>query len=194
MKKVAILLGDGVEPVEAVAPIDVLRRGGVDVTLVACQGNDTVTSAQNIDIVSNSNFKDVDLSSFDMLVIPGGNGGVEVLKGNAHVQAALTQFMEEDRLIGAICAGPTVLNEFGLLAGRKATCYPGCETDFPEGAYVNEIGVVCNNNLITASGPGQALLFGFALLQKLTDTKTAKTVADSMLVSLDFDTFAKEAL
>lgn len=188
MKKVAVLLGDGVEPIEAVAPIDVLRRGGVEVVLVACQGDDTITSAQNIDLGTNINVKDVNLTSFDMLIVPGGNGGVEVLKANAAVKTALTTFMEENRLVGSICAGPTVLNEFGLLEGHKATCYPGCEADFPEGVYTNTIGVVHDGNLITASGPGQALLFGFALLQKLTDTATAKSVADGMLVSVDFDT------
>lgn len=187
MKKVAMLLGDGVEPVEAVAPIDVLRRGGVEVVLVACQGDDTITSAQNIDMGTNVNVKDIDLTDFDMLIVPGGSGGVEVLKANAAVKDALTTFMDDNRLVGSICAGPTVLNEFGLLEGHKVTCYPGCEAGFPAGVYSNSIGVVRDGNLITASGPGQALLFGFALLQKLTDTANAKSVADGMLVTVDFD-------
>lgn len=185
MKKAAILLGDGVEPIEAVAPIDVLRRGGVEVVLVACQGDDTITSAQSIDLGTNVNYKDIDLLTFDILIVPGGNGGVEVLKGNPAVQAALTTFMKEGRLVGAICAGPTVLNQFGLLEGHKVTCYPGCEEGFPQGAYTGTIGVVHDGNLITASGPGQALLFGFALLQKLTNAATAKSVADGMLVTVD---------
>lgn len=193
MKKVAILLGDGVEPIEAAAPIDVLRRGGVDVVMVACQGDDTVTSAQNIDLGTDTNVKDTDWTTFDMLIVPGGNGGVEVLKGNAMVKTALTQFMEEDKFVGAICAGPTLLNEFGLLEGRKATCYPSCEEGFPEGVYTGNIGITCNKNLITASGPGQALDFGFALLHKLTDLNTAQSVADGMLVDIDFNSLMTEA-
>lgn len=187
MKKVAVLLGDGFEPIEAVAPIDILRRGGVDVTLVACQANDTVTSAQNIDLCTEANSKEINLTDFDMLIIPGGSGGVEVLKANPTVKTALTHFMTEGLPVGAICAGPTVLNEFGLLEGHKATCYPSCEEGFPEGVYTNTIGVVADNNLITASGPGQALLFGFALLQKLTDTPTAQSVATDMLLDIDIE-------
>lgn len=187
MKTAAILLGDGVEPVEALAPIDILRRGGVNVCLIACQNNDTITTAQNVKLQADINVCDADFAHFDMLVIPGGSGGVEVLKANQRVGEALHAFMEAGKPVGAICAGPTVLNELNLLEGHKATCYPSCEEGFPSDVYTNTIGVVVDNNLITASGPGQALLFGLALLQKLTDTQTAQTVANDMLFGVNVE-------
>ena len=91
--------------------------------------------------------------------------------------------MREGRHVAAICAGPSILANLGLLEGRKATCYPGVEATFPKGVYQNILGVYVDENLITASGPGQALEFGFTILATLTDVATAKQVAQSMLTS-----------
>lgn len=179
---VAVMLGDGFEPVEVVAPVDVLRRGGVDVTLVSVMGKLDVQSAQDITIVADKLVEDVDLASFTMVIVPGGSGGVENL-GKCDVLAKnLRERMKSDRLVGSICAGPTILANLGLLEGRKAVCYPGCESVFPSGVYQPNLDVCVDGNLITATGPGTALPFGRMLLHVLKGEKTADDVAKGMLL------------
>ena len=184
MKKVAIMLGDGFEPIEVMAPADALRRGGAEVTLVSVMANLDVTAAQDITVKADKVVEDVDFDSFDMIVVPGGSVGVENLKKCDELGFALQTFMSHHKLVGSICAGPTVLAELGLLDGRKATCYPGCETDFPQGVYQEGIGVVRDDNLITASGPGQALEFGIELLRALKGDADGEAVAKAMLFNI----------
>ncbi len=181
MKKVAMMAVNGSEPIEVVAPVDVLRRGGVEVTIVSCEAGDKVVADRGVYLGADANVKDVDLLSFDMIVVPGGSG-VDALKKCAPLKDALATFMAESRPVGSICAGPTVLSEFGLLEGRKATCYPGCEVDLPAGVFQGGAGVVCDGNLVTASGPGLALDFGLALLRQLMGDDVAENVAKGMLV------------
>ncbi|NGM17135.1 DJ-1 family glyoxalase III [Xiamenia xianingshaonis] len=181
MKKVAMMAVNGSEPIEVLAPVDVLRRGGVEVTIVSCEAGDKIVTDQGIYLGADANVKDVDLLSFDMIVVPGGSG-VEALKKNAALKDALTTFLAESRPVGSICAGPTVLNEFGLLEGRKVTCYPGCEAGLPAGVFQEGIGVVRDGNLVTASGPGLALDFGVALLRQLMGDDVAEGVARGMLM------------
>lgn len=181
-KLVAVMLGDGFEPLEALAPIDVLRRGGMKVDTVSVMEGRQVTSAQGVTLYADAGVGDVDLMGFDMIVVPGGSGGVENLARCEPLAAALCAFMAEGRLVAAICAGPTILADLGLLEGRTATCYPGCEEGFPAGAYQAELGVHRDGNLITASGPGQALDFGLATLRALAGDATADAVAEAMLV------------
>ena len=138
-KLVAVMLGDGFEPLEALAPIDVLRRGGMKVDTVSVMEGRQVTSAQGVTLYADAGVGDVDLMGFDMIVVPGGSGGVENLARCEPLAAALRAFMAEGRLVAAICAGPTILADLGLLEGRTATCYPGCEEGFPAGAYQAEM-------------------------------------------------------
>lgn len=182
MKRVAMMLGDGFEPVEVVAPVDVLRRGGAEVVLVSVMGRLEVRGAQDVTVKADALIEDADLDGFDMIVVPGGSGGVENLGKSEQLAFALQKSMAEDRLVGAICAGPTILAKLGLLDGRKATCYPGCEDAFPAGSYQDVIGVVEDGNLVTASGPGQALSFGIVLLRVLCGDRTADEVAAGMLL------------
>lgn len=132
---VAVMLGDGFEPVEVVAPVDVLRRGGVDVTLVSVMGRKEVTSAQDIKMVADALVEDVDLDLFTMVVVPGGSVGVENLGKCDKLAESLRDRMKANKLVGSICAGPTILANLDLLQGHKAVCYPGCETNFPAGVY-----------------------------------------------------------
>lgn len=182
MKKVAMMLGDGFEPVEAVAPVDVLRRGGAEVVLVSVMGRLEVRGAQDVTVKADALIEDADLDGFDMIVVPGGSGGVENLGKSEQLALALQEFMTDDRLVGSICAGPTILAKLGLLDGRKATCYPGCEDVFPAGSYQGVVGVVQDGNLVTASGPGQAVPFGIALLRALCGDGIADRVAADMLL------------
>ncbi len=180
-KRAAVLLADGCEPLEVVAPVDALRRGGVDVTLVSIMGRTGVKGAQGITIEADALLESVDLGAFDMLMIPGGSGGVDNLKRCQPLKGALGSALDDPaRMVAAICAGPTVLAEWGLLEGRRATCYPGCEGVFPDGTYTGE-DVTKDGNLLTSTGPGTALAFGLAVLEVLEGSACAKQVADGML-------------
>lgn len=181
-KRVAIFIADGTEPVEALAPADALRRGNVEVTLVSVMPTTEVIYAQDIRGIADAGIDEIEAGDFDLLVVPGGSVGVENLSRSAKLADALRSFMAEDRLVGSICAGPMVLNDLGLLEGRKVTCYPGCETGFPAGSYQDVRGVVIDGNLITASGPGLALDFGIALLRALQGDAIADEVKGSMLI------------
>lgn len=178
---VAVMLGDGFEPVEVVAPVDVLRRGGVDVTLVSVMGRKEVTSAQDIKMVADALVEDVDLDLFTMVVVPGGSVGVENLGKCDKLAESLRDRMKANKLVGFICAGPTILANLDLLQGHKAVCYPGCETNFPAGVYQPNVDVCIDKNLITATGPATALPFGRALLEALKSEKDANEVASGML-------------
>lgn len=182
-KRVAVMLGDGFEPVEAIGPVDVLRRGGVEVTTVSVMATRQVTAAQGVAVEADALVGDVALDDFDMIVVPGGTGGVANLAKCQPLLDALKTFAVEDRFIAAICAGPTILADLGLLEGRKATCYPGCQTNFPEGSYQDVRGAVRDSNLITASGPGQALAFGIEILRALKGDEAADEVAQGMLIA-----------
>lgn len=181
-KKVAVMLGEGFEPIEAIAPVDCMRRAGIEVELVSVMPSVQVKSAQGIVVEAEALDENMDLSAFDMIVIPGGGLGVENLKKSDKLSKALRVSMEGNTFVAAICAGPTVLNELGLLEGKRVTCYPGCEEGFPQGAYLSGQSVVVDGNLITASGPGQALEFGIAIVRALCGDDVADQVASSMLI------------
>lgn len=180
-KLAAVIVADGFEPLEVVAPVDALRRGGVEVALVSIMEGNDVLGAQNITLHADMLIDQINLDDCDMLIIPGGSKGVENIIKCETVREALTSYIQADKYVGAICAGPTVLADCRLLIGRKATCYPGCEEVFPEGSYVNDKQVIVDDNLITADGPGAALAFGLALLEALEGKEAAAQVADAML-------------
>lgn len=179
---VAIMVGDGCEPVEVVAPTDALCRGGVDVTLVSVMGRTDIHTAQNITIQADALVEDVDLNAYSMVVVPGGSVGVENLSKCDALAQDLRTRMKSDRLVASICAGPTILASLGLLEGRKAVCYPGCETDFPAGVYQPDLDVCIDGNLVTATGPGTALAFGRAILHVMEGEAKANEVAKGMLL------------
>lgn len=180
-KSVAVLLADGFEPLEVVAPVDALRRGGAQVDLVSIMGRKDVLSAQDVTITADAQLDEADLGAFAMLMVPGGSVGVENLKQCMPLKSALESALDDkDRMVAAICAGPTVLAEWGLLEGRHATCYPGCESVFPSGVYTSE-DVTQDGNLLTATGPGTALAFGIAALGMLEGAAAAEQVAQGML-------------
>lgn len=181
MAKVAILLADGFETIEALAPADVLRRAGEDVSLVTINALPHVTTAHGIGIDCDATLDEYDFAACDLIVLPGGMPGTTNLHANERVCELTRQFMSEKRL-GAICAAPSILAELGLLDGRVATCYPGCEGAFPTGVRPEELGVYADDNLVTASGPGFAVDFGLALLELLEGAEAAQRIAAGMLV------------
>lgn len=181
-KTAAIMLADGFEPVEAIGPADVLRRGGVAVDLVSAMGRKEVLAAQGVTVSADTLVEDVRLDVYDIVIVPGGSVGVENLAKCEALAEDLRQRMADDRPVASICAGPTILADLGLLEGREAVCYPGCQTNFPEGVYQAGSDVAVDGNLITATGPAVALVFGIAILNALMGDAVAMQVGRDMLL------------
>lgn len=166
MAKVFAFLADGLEEVECLAVVDVLRRAGVDVTLVSITGRREITGSHRICFMSDALFEEVDPGEADVLFLPGGMPGTNHLKAHAGLAAALEFANKQGRRIAAICAAPTVLGVLGLLKGRTATCYPGLE-EMLEGVSYTRQGVITDGNITTARGLGYALDLGLEMIRLL---------------------------
>ena len=175
-----MFLADGFEEVEALCPLDVLRRAGLEVTTVGVGGKDTVVGSHGI--VVQADIPDVMYrdSAPDMIILPGGMPGSTNLDESKTVDAALRVAAKKGAYLCAICAAPLVLGKRGYLKGKKAVCYPGFEK-YLEGATVPEgETVVRDGNVITAKGMGVALDFGLELVRVLKDSETAENIKKSV--------------
>ena len=181
MAKVYVFLADGFEDVEAVIPVDVLRRGGQDVVTVSVMDDSqTVESAHGVTMIADTWIGDCDLTDADLLLLPGGMPGASNLYACEPLRQALVNQQEEGKMIAAICASPAVvLGQMGLLQGYRATCYPGFEQLLSGAEYTGELCTV-DGNIITGEGPAAAFPFAYALLAILQDEATAQQIADGM--------------
>ena len=175
---VYVFLADGFEEVEALAPVDILRRGGVEVKTVGV-GAKEITGSHGIPVLSDISESEVDFGNFDGIVLPGGMPGTLNLEKSGAVNAALRYAAENGKLIGAICAAPSILGKAGLLDGRRATCFPGFE-EYLSGAHICKEPAVKDGNIITSRGAGAAFQFGFALLSALKGDLAAKELSRLM--------------
>lgn len=180
MKKVSIFLAEGFEEVEALTPADVLRRAGAEVTLVAVGGKREVAGSHGIIITADRLFEDMDFADMELLLLPGGMPGTLHLKECSPLVELLKEFCRKGKKVAAICAAPTVLGEAGLLKGRKATCYPGCE-DGLKGAEVLTDRVVIDGNITTSRGVGTAIPFALSLTAQLFDQNKADEIRESIV-------------
>ena len=179
MSKAYIFLADGFEEIEALAPVDLLRRAGVNVSTVSITQQKEVTGAHGVTVAADTVIADADASDVDLIVCPGGMpGACEEL--NRMIRAP----HPSGRYISAICAAPAVtLSPLGILSGKNATCYPGFEKALSEaGAIHTAERVVRDGNIITSNGPSSAIQFGLALVEALCGADTAKTVASGILL------------
>lgn len=168
-----IFLAEGFEEMEALFPVDILRRGGVDVQTVGVTGK-TVTGSHGISVTADITLAEATTEHLVGVVLPGGLPGTTNLEASLEVQAFLDYANENGLLIAAICAAPSVLGKKKLLEGKCAVCYPGFEEHL-SGATVLDQSVVRDGNVITARGAGAAADFGFALLTYFTETIEAET-------------------
>ena len=180
MAKVYVFMADGFEDVEALIPIDVLRRGGVDVTLVSTTEDIIVESAHGVGIRADIMFTACDFSDADLLMLPGGMPGASNLFEHEGVCQALKLQVAAGKKIAAICASPAiVLAQLGLLDGKKATCYPGFERLLEKADYTGEL-VTVDGNITTGEGPAAAFPYAYTILADLTDQATADQIAEGM--------------
>ncbi len=169
-----LFLDNGFEEIEAVTTIDLLRRAAVSLTTVSITGQLMVKGAHDITVKADTLIEDTDFADAEMLILPGG---ATKLDASAKLCDLLRRHNEEGKQIAAICAAPAVLGRLGLLEGKQATCYPGCEADLGE-SYVGGL-VVESKNIITAKGPGLSSDFAFCLIEKLAGSEAADRVYDA---------------
>lgn len=177
---VYILLGTGFEEVEAITPVDLLRRAGIEVLTAGINGK-TVYGGHNIGIEADIMLEEMDLTQLDMLVLPGGLGGVASIRASEGAMNALRFAKENDKFIAAICAGPTVLADFGITDGKQATCYPGCEAQMGSAVMVNAAAVT-DGKIITGTSAGCAADFALALIAALKGPETADAIAKQIVI------------
>lgn len=180
MAKVYEFLATGFEDIEALIPLDIMRRASVDFKTVSVTGSLVVESAHGVKIEADMLIEDADFGDADLLMLPGGLPGATNLNAHAGVRKALVEHNVRGRMIGAICAAPMVLGGLGMLEGKRATCYPGFEKYLEGAEYTNELCTV-DGNITTGEGPAAALPYAYKLLAALTDAKTADGIADGMM-------------
>jgi 4-methyl-5(b-hydroxyethyl)-thiazole monophosphate biosynthesis len=178
---VYVLLGTGFEETEAIAPLDLLRRAGIQALTVGVNGK-TVYGGHGIGVVADITIGEMDLSAMDMIVLPGGLGGVASVRACKEAMEALRFAWENGKYVAAICAGPTVLADLGITDGKDATCYPGCEEQMGSANILPDRTFVWDGKLITGTSAGCAIPFGLALIAALKGHEIADTVAAQIVM------------
>ena len=175
MAKTAIFLANGFEEIEALTVVGLLRRAKIEITTASITGDKMVEGSHGIKVEADALLADVDFDSLDMIILPGGMPGTKNLDACESLKAKIAEFDKENKMLGAICAAPTVYGKMGLLNGKKACCYPGCEGDLL-GADVVTDETAKDGNIITSRGMGTAIPFGLAIIEHF----CGKDVADAM--------------
>ena len=178
---VYMLLGTGFEETEAIAPLDLLRRAGVDVLTVGVTGK-TVFGGHNIGVEADITMDEMDLTNLEMIILPGGLGGVASARASKPALDALKFAWENDKFVAAICAGPTVLADLGITDGKNATCYPGCESGMGSANMISDAACVRDGKLITGTSAGCAIAFGLALVEALKGKEAADAIARQIVI------------
>ena len=178
---VYMLLGTGFEETEAIAPLDLLRRAGVEVLTVGVTGK-TVFGSHNIGIEADITIDEMDLTALEMIILPGGLGGVASARASQPALDALKFAWENDKFVADICAGPTVLADLGITDGKNATCYPGCEDGMGSANMIPDAACIRDGKLITGTSAGCAIPFGLALVEALKGKDMAETIARQIVI------------
>ncbi len=177
--KARILFATGYEEVEALTVVDLLRRVGIECSMVAADDADTVTGARGICVKMDEKLSEIS-DECDIVILPGGIPGVPNLKANPKVEALVKKQNDRGAYVAAICAGPTALGAFGVLADKTATCYPGCEGQLMAKEHRMDP-VVVDGNVITSRGVGTAIDFALKIVEVMIDKKTADDLAEKIV-------------
>ena len=180
MARTLVPLVSGVEEMEAVIVIDMLRRAGWSVTSAAID-NPTVLASRGIQLICDSAWDEIDPNTFNVLVIPGGAEGAQKLSADNRILTTIRLFAKQHKTIAAICAGPLVLQAAGVLKGRKATCHPAVCDQLQEPNLLEDR-VVVDGNIITSRGPGTAIEFTLQIIRSIDGDAKANEVAKAMVV------------
>ena len=178
---VYMLLGTGFEETEAIAPLDLLRRAGVQVLTVGVNGK-TVYGSHKIGVEADITIDEMDLTDLEMIILPGGLGGVTSVRASKEAMDALAFAWENGKFVAAICAGPTVLADLGITAGRTAVCYPGCEDGMGSANVLPDAPCVRDGKLITGASAGCAIPFGLALIEALKGQEASDAIRRQIVI------------
>ena len=178
---VYMLLGTGFEETEAIAPLDLLRRAGVEVMTVGINGK-IIYGSHKIGVEADILLSEMDLTNLDMIILPGGLGGVTSVRASQEALNALRFAWENGKLVAAICAGPTVLADLGITSGLQATCYPGCEGGMADAVMIPDVAAVRDGRLITGTSAGCAVSFGLELVRALKGDEMAAEIAQQIVI------------
>ncbi len=179
MKNIFVFLTTGFEEIEALGTIDILRRAELNVKSVSLTDNKQVVSSRGITVIADLMFEEVDFSTSEMLVLPGGTP-----KYNEHegMKKEILTFANEGKKVAAICASPMVLGGLGLLKGKRATCYPGFEKYLEGATLETDKAVIVDGNIITGRGPGLTIDFALKLIEQVAGVAKKDEVAKALLV------------
>ena len=180
--KVCLHLADGFEEIEAISVVDILRRANIDVQMVSIMGKKEVVGAHHISVIADVLFENVDYSNVEMIILPGGGQGTQNMAEHIGLQQQLTKQAMDDKWIAAICAAPTILGKLGLLAGKSAVCYPGCESQLTGAETTNSASVIVDGKIITSRGPGTSLGFGLKIVEMLMGLDLANRLKEQMVI------------
>jgi len=175
-----MFLGTGFEETEAIAPLDLLRRAGLKILTVGLNGK-TILGSHKIGVEADITIDELDLTDREMVILPGGLGGVASIKACEKAMEAIRFAYENGKYTAAICAGPTILAQLGITDGKKATCYPGCE-DQMGSAIMVEAAAVTDGKVITGTSAGCAVPFGLALIAALKGQEAADAIAKQIVI------------
>lgn len=177
---VYMLLGTGFEETEAIAPLDLLRRAGIEVATVGLNGK-IIKGSHGIGVEADLEIGEIDLTNLEMIVLPGGLGGVASIKASQAALDAVRFAWENGKYVAAICAGPTILAQLGITDGKNATCYPGCESQMGSANMVSAAAVT-DGKVITGTSAGCAIPFGLALIAALKGQEAADAVQQQIVI------------
>lgn len=180
MAKVLIPLADGFEEIEALAVADILRRAEIEVVLAGL-GDAQAVSARGVQVIPDTSIDRITPSGFSMIMLPGGQPGTNNLNCDKRIRRLLQEFNNAGKLVGAICAATTVLNDAGVIEGKRVTCYPSYNEKL-NGAIYEDKAVVTDGNIITSQGPGTAIAFALAIVARLCGNHKAELISNAMLV------------
>ena len=178
---VYVLLGTGFEEVEAITPIDLLRRADVEVLTVGLNDK-IVVGGHGIGVEADITVGEMDLTNLDMIVLPGGLGGVASARACPAALDALRFAWDNGKFVAAICAGPTVLADLHITDGKDVTCYPGCEVGMGNANVLSGVRTARDGRLITGTSAGCAVPFALALIAALKGQAVADSVADKIVI------------
>ena len=174
-----MFLAEGFEEVEALAPLDLIRRAGLEIKTVGV-GSKVVVGSHGIPVTADITADELSDNAPDMIILPGGMPGTKNLDASEIVHKAIADAVKNDAYICAICAAPMILGKLGLVRGKNAVCYPGFEM-YLDGATIPDKKAVRDGKIITAKGMGAAIEFGLAIVAALKDEKTADSLAEATI-------------
>ena len=178
---VYILLGTGFEETEAIAPMDLLRRAEIPVMTVGINGK-TVFGGHNIGVEADITIGQMDLTDMDMIVLPGGLGGVKSIRQSCEAMDAIRFAWENGKYVAAICAGPTILADLHITDGKHTTCYPGCEEAMGAASVDATVPCMQDGRVITGASAGCAIPFGLKLIEALRGSEVAAAIKKQIVI------------